>query len=84
MKIKYRTRRRGLNGKLYCADAVDFLLRQRGAEADLVFLDPPFNLGKSYPGRSHKHDKIPDDEYAEQITEVLNAAIDVLADRGAV
>ncbi|MDA1055284.1 MAG: site-specific DNA-methyltransferase [Planctomycetota bacterium] len=83
MNIKYRSKRKGLEGKLYCADARKFLQRHQGVGADLIFLDPPFNLGKPYPGRSRKLDKVPDEKYAEQILQVLDAAIDVLAEGGA-
>ena len=38
----------GKNGFLTCADALRFSQTLRPATADIVFLDPPFNLGKDY------------------------------------
>jgi site-specific DNA-methyltransferase (adenine-specific) len=37
------------HGALYEADCLDFLRAQEDECADLVFADPPFNLGKDYP-----------------------------------
>jgi site-specific DNA-methyltransferase (adenine-specific) len=40
-------------GKLYEADALDILPRLAAATVDMVFLDPPFNLGKRYGRKAH-------------------------------
>ena len=38
----------GGNGFLTCADALTFSQTLQPGKADVVFLDPPFNLGKNY------------------------------------
>ena len=40
-------RRPGASGTLYSGDALDFLKSLRPESADLIFLDPPFNLGRT-------------------------------------
>ncbi len=70
------------SGMVYCADATD-LLRSIGNEtADIVFLDPPFNLRKRY---SEKYilDNKPDDEYHEWLLSIVDLSSSVLKPGGA-
>lgn len=83
MRIKFRSKQHGLDGQFYNGDAVEFLLHISRASADIVFLDPPFNLGKVYPGRSARHDRLPENEYESGMLAVLDASIEALADGGA-
>lgn len=71
------------NGKLYCLDALEFLEMIPENSADLVFLDPPFNLGKSYGSRSNIDDKLEVDDYQEFLFEVLTHSSRILKDGGA-
>lgn len=43
-------------GTLVCCDALDFLMSIRDEIADIVFIDPPVNLGKKYGSRGGKDD----------------------------
>ena len=36
-----------LSGSVYCADVIELLEEIGENSADIVFLDPPFNLGKN-------------------------------------
>ena len=69
--------RDNLSGTVYCADAID-MLRDIGSEcADILFLDPPFNLGKQY-STSSELDSKPDAEYTTWLTAVMDLAIQAL------
>ncbi|MEX2154723.1 MAG: hypothetical protein WD825_15380 [Gemmatimonadaceae bacterium] len=48
-------------GELYQGDCLDFLRSLPDAGADMVFADPPFNLGKQY-GKGIS-DTLKDDDY---------------------
>ena len=66
-----------VSGTVYCGDAID-MLNDIGPEcADVLFLDPPFNLGKRYSTNSALDNK-PDDEYMTWLTTVIDLAIQVL------
>ena len=68
---------RSVNGAVYCADAID-LLRDLGKEsADVLFLDPPFNLGKRY-SKDKSIDQRPADEYHDWLFEIMDASVDAL------
>lgn len=51
------TRYLGKDGILFQADCLDLLANLKSSSIDLVFADPPFNLGKRYedPGASDQH-----------------------------
>ena len=55
--------KRWSEGTLVCCDALDFLTNLRNEIADIVFLDPPFNLGKEYGSRSSKDDRKSQNDY---------------------
>lgn len=71
-----------VSGIVYCADAID-LLEDIGTEvADLIFLDPPFNLGKRYSNQP-KFDRIPDKEYKEWLVNIVDMSLKALKPGGA-
>lgn len=70
-------------GDVVCSDALDFLGSLRERSADLVFLDPPFNLGKRYGANHRNGDRLPSDAYCRYIEQVLLRSCDVLKDGGA-
>lgn len=70
-------------GEIVCGDALNTLTRLRDETADIIFLDPPFNLGKHYGGSPRKADRIAEETYCRYVFDVLNAAIDVLKPGGA-
>jgi DNA modification methylase len=45
---------------IYCGDACELLERSPAGQVDLVFADPPFNIGYVY---DNYHDDVPNDEY---------------------
>jgi site-specific DNA-methyltransferase (adenine-specific) len=62
---------------------VSFLASLREESADIVFLDPPFNLGKTYGTKKAKADRLTEDKYLEYMTQVLNQSVNVLKKGGA-
>lgn len=71
-------------GEVTCDDALDFLNSVRDECADIIFLDPPFNLGKRYGDRTPKDDRLDDEAYMKYMTAVLWRACAVLKPGGAV
>ena len=69
-------------GHLICCDALDLLKSLKEECADIVFLDPPFNLGKKYGSTEKRFDKIPESEYETFIQDILKTSIDVLKTGG--
>jgi site-specific DNA-methyltransferase (adenine-specific) len=76
-------RRRHLKGRVFLGDASAFLQGLRAASADIVFLDPPFNLGKLYIAGKPHADSLPDETYKAWLTGILNQSIRVLKPGGA-
>ena len=76
-------RRPGPSGVLYRADASEFLAAQRSESVDLVFLDPPFNLGKKYSAGHPKLDRRTSRDYRLWLSSVLLQSVRVLAPGGA-
>jgi len=72
-----------VTGKIFNYDALDFLKSIKSSSVDLVFLDPPFNLGKKYDKNGTINDKHPEIFYKEWITIVLDESIRILKDGGA-
>jgi site-specific DNA-methyltransferase (adenine-specific) len=64
-------------------EALDFLRTLPGECADLVFLDPPFNLGKNYADGDRTIDARPPEAYAAWLAEVVREAARVLRKGGA-
>jgi len=71
-------------GELYQGDCVEVLraLQLQNVKADLIFCDPPFNLGKKYG--EHVNDSMIRDEYLEWTQRWLDACIGVLAPGGSI
>jgi len=70
-------------GEVVCDDALNFLNCLREDCADIVFLDPPFNLGKVYGSGSKKDDLLDDDQYFKYMTSVLWRCSAILKPGGA-
>jgi site-specific DNA-methyltransferase (adenine-specific) len=82
LKLVRRFRRKSARGEVWHGDAVGFLRSIPTEAADMVFLDPPFNLGKRYDGTKPTDSK-PEAEYELWIRAVLSESVRVLADGGA-
>ena len=67
-------------GELYQGDCVPFLQQIEDESVDLVFADPPFNLGKLYP--SKMNDNISEDKYIEWCEAWLFECVRVLKPGG--
>ncbi len=70
-------------GDIVCGDALEFLESLKEESADIIFLDPPFNLGKRYGKNGAKADLIADDEYLRYLSRVLERSAAVLKKGGA-
>lgn len=68
-------------GRLYNADCLDVLGEMEDAGVDLVFADPPFNLGKDY-GKG-VDDSLADEEYLEWCRRWIAECVRVLKPGGA-
>jgi site-specific DNA-methyltransferase (adenine-specific) len=69
-------------GQLYQGDCLPFLASLPDSSVDMVFADPPFNLGKNY-GKGIT-DQLKADEYLEWSRKWLSEAVRVLKDGGAI
>jgi site-specific DNA-methyltransferase (adenine-specific) len=67
-------------GRLYEADCVDFLSKVESESVDLVFADPPFNLGKSYTSKINDSREVAD--YLSWCREWLDLSIAALKPGG--
>src|SRR6266446_497246 len=81
-ELIYTPKATSINGKLVCGDAIEFLKSLPRDSARVVFLDPPFNLGKRYD-RKKNLDRKPGDEYEKWLENVADEAIRVLEAGGA-
>lgn len=77
MRATYRTRL----GRLYEADCLDVFPQIPPASVDLVFLDPPFNVGHDYG--DHFVDRLPANEYLDWCKDWLEQSERVLKPGGA-
>lgn len=69
---------RYVRGAVVQGEALEFLRGLRSDSAAIVFLDPPFNLGKSY-SKSHPHlDSRPESEYRRWMSSILAESCRVL------
>jgi site-specific DNA-methyltransferase (adenine-specific) len=69
-------------GQIVRADALDFLRSLRTESANVIFLDPPFNLGKRYSSVSTDGDLRPIGDYQNWLFRILAEATRVLAPGG--
>jgi site-specific DNA-methyltransferase (adenine-specific) len=81
-KIDFTINNRTAHGRIRQADALDFLRSLRPGSADLIFLDPPFNLGKIYGTATKAADRRPEGDYQSWLFDVLTQASRVLARGG--
>lgn len=70
-------------GDIACEDALEFLHALKSEIADIIFLDPPFNLGKKYGQRAPRADRMDSDTYVRYMTQVLLRCCEVLKEGGA-
>ncbi|MCK4392014.1 site-specific DNA-methyltransferase [Candidatus Bipolaricaulota bacterium] len=70
-------------GEIVRDDALHCLESLCDGCADIVFLDPPFNLGKRYGKNGSHHDRKRESEYVEYMEKVIARSAKVLKDGGA-
>ena len=80
-EIYRRYASKAITGSVYAADALDFMRSIPSQSARIIFLDPPFNLGKVYSRRGRESDLRPEAEYQEWLLQVLDESVRAL-DRG--
>jgi site-specific DNA-methyltransferase (adenine-specific) len=80
-QVVYTARTKSLSGKVICGDAIEFLKSLPSNCARVVFLDPPFNLGKCYD-RKGNLDCRPEDEYRKWLVDVASDSVRVLEPGG--
>lgn len=68
---------------LFSCDAVDLLKAMQNEVVDLVFLDPPFNLGKRYGSRVASKDRKPPEDYQRYLATAVSESSRVLKPGGA-
>lgn len=66
-----------LSGTVYCADAIKMLKAIGPESADILFLDPPFNLGKSYSSKQNIDSKTTA-EYEAWLMKIIDLSINAL------
>jgi site-specific DNA-methyltransferase (adenine-specific) len=81
LSVVSRYRAKGVEGYVAAGDALDFLRSIRGEAAGVVFLDPPFNLGKKYCAEK-EIDALPQRIYEGWLKEVLVEAVRILRPGG--
>lgn len=64
---------------IYCGDAIQLLSAAKAGSVDLVFADPPYNIGYVY---DRYEDNRPDDEYVEWCRSWMAGCQRVLTDTG--
>ena len=67
-------------GELYQGDCLDLMKQLSAASVDLIFADPPFNLGKDYG--SKVNDQLLEEQYLGWCREWINACVSLLKDGG--
>jgi site-specific DNA-methyltransferase (adenine-specific) len=80
-RLFYATKGSTPKGEIVYGDAVEFLKGLPRQSARVVFLDPPFNLGKDY-GSDRTPDRRPGEEYREWLETVVSESVDVLEPGG--
>ncbi len=71
------------DGEIVCTDALSLLRALREESASVVFLDPPFNLGKAYGTNGTNADRKSDAQYRTYLARVIRRACAVLETGGA-
>jgi len=70
-------------GEIVHDDALHCMESLRESCADIVFLDPPFNLGKRYGKNGSRHDRKKESEYLDYMEKVIAHSARVLKKGGA-
>ena len=70
-------------GDIVRADALEAVKDLADESVDLVFLDPPFNLGKKYGDNGKAGDRMADGEYLTYMSNILTEVIRTLRPGGA-
>jgi site-specific DNA-methyltransferase (adenine-specific) len=71
-------------GDIVCSDALECLASLRDEVAGIVFLDPPFNLGKSYGSAGARGDRLSEDKYEAFLTKVIEHSVRILKPGGSI
>ena len=71
------------DGLIFSVDSEEFMSTVREGSADLVFLDPPFNLGKRYGSSPRSGDQRDDEKYLELLATMVQESVRVLRPGGA-
>jgi site-specific DNA-methyltransferase (adenine-specific) len=66
------------SGEVVRSDALEALTNLSDASVDLVFLDPPFNLGKDYGANGKSGDRLAEQDYQQYMVRILDQAIRVM------
>jgi site-specific DNA-methyltransferase (adenine-specific) len=70
-------------GDVVKGDALDTMRNLSESCVDLVFLDPPFNLGKEYGTDGGAGDRMEEEQYFQYISSIIQEAVRVLKPGGA-
>ncbi|MHC5083243.1 MAG: DNA methyltransferase, partial [Planctomycetota bacterium] len=70
---------RQFRNQIICGDCIDILNKVDEPFADLIFADPPFNIGYQY---DQYQDKLKKDKYLHWTRDWMAACAGVLADNG--
>lgn len=70
------------NGEIYNGEALTFLQSLESCTASIVFLDPPFNIGKDY-GQGKNNDRRPHSEYIDWLVALIVESERILKPGGA-
>jgi len=81
MGKSYKLKRKGVDGTIFCGDALTFLRGLQNNSARIVFLDPPFNLGKQYGGKKTL-DQMPPNEYRDWLHTIVDESVRILEPGG--
>jgi len=80
-KTVYNSRGHAGHGTIVCCDALEFLRALPDDSARVVFLDPPFNLGKRYDGKRNL-DRMPEEKYRRWLERVADESARVVEPGG--
>lgn len=74
---------RNVVGEIYCGTALSFMKTIPTNSGCIVFLDPPFNLGKKYSNNDKNIDKQHPEKYFKWLNAILDESIRILMPGGA-
>jgi site-specific DNA-methyltransferase (adenine-specific) len=69
-------------GTIYVGDAMAFMRSLPSESAQIIFVDPPFNLGKIYARMRRALDLRPEEDYRNWLLEILDECVRVLGHGG--